>query len=342
MTIRENIALRDYTTFKVGGTARYFVEATDEKDVIGAITFAREKSLPYFILGGGSNTLVSDDGFSGLIIAMRLKGVARTQMPDDKEVLVTAQAGEDWDAFVAYTVENSLWGIENLSGIPGTVGASPVQNIGAYGSEVKDTIESVHVYDPESNTVRDMKNAECEFGYRTSTWKRVREYPLIILSVTFRLSRRAKPNISYKDLALYFEREGITRPSIEHIRSAILEIRAGKFPDMRAVGTAGSFWKNPTVSLTVLRELEARYPGLPSFPVGTSQAKLPLAWILDHVCGLKGHTHGRASLYENQPLVVIAFPGCTSFEIESLVSHVSKIVHDTVGIVIERETVFLG
>ncbi|PJE73900.1 MAG: UDP-N-acetylenolpyruvoylglucosamine reductase [Candidatus Taylorbacteria bacterium CG10_big_fil_rev_8_21_14_0_10_41_48] len=341
MIVRENIALRDYTTFKIGGTARYFVEATNDQDVIDAIAFAREKSVPYFILGGGSNTLVSDDGFAGLIILILLKGIAREDALDGKTVSLTVSAGEDWDKFVAHTVENNLWGLENLSGIPGTVGAAPVQNIGAYGTEAKETIESVRIYDPEMRTVRDIKNAECEFGYRTSIWKRAHEYMPVILSVTFRLSCRAKPNLVYKDIALYFERENITHPSLVHIREAVLEIRAGKFLDMRAVGTAGSFWKNPTVSVTVLHELESRLPGLPSFPVSDSQVKLSLAWILDRVCGLKGHAHGRASLYEHQPLVLIAFPGCTSFEIESLAAHVSKIVHDKTGVMIEREVFFL-
>jgi UDP-N-acetylmuramate dehydrogenase len=342
MTIRENVALSQYTTLKVGGVARYCAEVRDGAELVEAIAFAREKKIEFFILGGGSNILASDEGFSGLVIVMRMTGITREDNTDGKTVLVTAGAGEDWDHFVAYTMENELWGIENLSGIPGTVGASPVQNIGAYGVEVRETVECVHVYDPEMNTVRDMTNAECTFGYRTSTWKRERREQLVVLSVTFLLSRRAKPNISYKDLALYFEKINIAHPSLVHIREAVLEIRGGKFPDLSALGTAGSFWKNPTVPNVLALELSLRYPGLPVFPVDESKSKLSLAWILDHVCGLKGHTHGRASLYENQPLVLIAFPSCTSFEIESLAQHVSKIVHEKTGIVIEREVVSLG
>lgn len=342
MTIRENISLSTYTTFKVGGLARYLVEVASESDLRDALIFAKEKGVPYFILGGGSNTLVSDDGYAGLVIIMRLLGITRTDMSDGKTVLLTASAGEDWDAFVAHAVENDLWGIENLSGIPGTVGASPVQNIGAYGCEVKDTIEQVRVFDTETDEVRDMTNTECGFGYRTSIWKIPRVSPLVILSVTFRLSRRAKVNISYKDLALYFEREQIAHPSLVHIRDAVLEIRGGKFPDLSAVGTAGSFWKNPTVSIVVATDLKSRYPGLPVYPVDESRAKLSLAWILDKIGGLKGHSHGRASLYQSQPLVLIAYPSCTSFEIDSLASHVSKIVHEKTGVVIEREVVSLG
>lgn len=341
MTVKENVSLSDYTTLRVGGVARYLIEVTSEDELREAIDFSREKNIPFFILGGGSNTLVSDDGYTGLVIVMRLLGITRTDLPDGKTALLTSSAGEGWDDFVAYAVENDLWGIENLSGIPGTVGASPVQNIGAYGCEVKDIIERIRVFDTETNMVRDMENAECAFGYRTSVWKIPRVSPLVILSVTFRLSRRAKINISYKDLALYFEREQIAHPSLVHIRRAVLEIRGGKFPDLSAVGTAGSFWKNPTVSNIVARDLASRYAGLPVFPVDEAKSKLSLAWILDRVCGLKGHMHGRAALYENQPLVLIAYPGCTSFEIDSLASHVSKVVHEKTGIVIEREVVVL-
>jgi len=341
MTIKENVSLVSYTTLRVGGVARYLVEIVSESDLTESLSFAKEKGVPYFILGGGSNTLVSDDGYEGLVIVMRLSGITREDASDGKTTLVTAFSGESWDGLVAYAVENDLWGIENLSGIPGTVGASPVQNIGAYGCEVKDTIERVHVFDTETSEVYDMENAECGFGYRTSVWKIPRVSPLVILSVTFRLSRRAKVNISYKDLALYFEQEQIVHPSLAHIRLAVLEIRGGKFPDLSAVGTAGSFWKNPTVPTIVARDLATRYEGLPVFPVDESRSKLSLAWILDKVCKFKGHMHGRAALYENQPLVLIAYPGCTSFEVESLASHVSKVVHEKTGIVIEREVVSL-
>ncbi len=342
MTILENVSLRDRTTFSVGGQARFLVEVHDETELKDAVAYAKEKGLAYLPLGGGSNVLVSDDGYDGLIIVIHMKGIERVDDPDGRHARLFVSAGEDWDSFVAYAVKESLWGVENLSGIPGTVGASPVQNIGAYGSEVKDTIESVRAYDCENECIVELSNAECEFGYRTSIWKRERVHPLIVTRVTYRLSRRATPKLSYKDLALYFEREGVLNPSLEHIRSAVLEIRAGKFPDLSAVGTAGSFWKNPTVSQIVYRELVLRYPGLPSFPAHDGAVKLPLAWILDRVCNLRGHTHGRAALYENQPLVLIAFPGCTSFEIESLVSHVSSLVHHTTGIVIEREVVNIG
>jgi UDP-N-acetylmuramate dehydrogenase len=341
MTIRENVSIAPYTTLKVGGIARYCAEVTDEAELVEAISFAREKKVEYTIIGGGSNILVSDEGFSGLVILMRMRGITHEDASDGKTALLRCAAGEDWDYCVAYAVQNDLWGIENLSGIPGTVGASPVQNIGAYGTEVRETIEQVRVYDPEIDAVRDMTNTECEFGYRTSIWKRERVEQLVVLRVTFRLSRRARPNVSYKDLTLYFEREGILHPSLAHIRSAVLEIRGGKFPDLSAVGTAGSFWKNPTVPQKIAEELKARYPELPVFPVNESKSKLSLAWILDHVCELKGHAHGRAALYENQPLVLIAFPSCTSFEIDSLALHVSKIVHEKTGIVIEREVVSL-
>lgn len=341
MTILENVPLSQYSTFRIGGTARYLININSEEDIRAGFSFARENSLEVVILGSGSNTLISDDGFDGLIMVMAVKGISSRDVGRDR-VEIDVGAGENWDDFVAWTTERSFWGLENLSGIPGTVGASPIQNIGAYGVEVGESIENVRVYDPERDDFLNMGKNECEFGYRTSIWKRARTTPLVILRVTFMLSRRANPRLSYRDLAIYFENERVKNPSIEHIRNAIIEIRSNKFPDLSAVGTAGSFWKNPTVSITVYRELLAKYPDLPSFPIGDDRVKLPLAWILDHICNLKGHAHGRAALYENQPLVMIAFPGCTSFEVESLAEHVSRVVHQMTGIIIEREVVSIG
>ncbi len=202
MKFLENISLAEYTTFKVGGQARYFSAVRSEEELQKALDFAKKKKVSVFLLGEGSNILVSDRGFPGLIIKIEMKGVFFEK--DHEDVLVIASAGESWDRLVTKTIEHNLWGLENLSGIPGTVGAAPVQNIGAYGAEVKDVIVSVRAVDVATGAARTFSNSECRFSYRESFFKTTKGKKHIITSVTFKLSQTPKPNLSYKDLMEYF------------------------------------------------------------------------------------------------------------------------------------------
>ncbi|HEU5114474.1 MAG TPA: UDP-N-acetylmuramate dehydrogenase [Candidatus Paceibacterota bacterium] len=348
MIIKENVPLKGHTTFKIGGPARYFVALKNETELSEALGFAREKSLPVFILGGGSNLVVSDAGFAGLVIKMEMAGASCEKQGDD--FIVTAWAGENWDVLVGKTVEWGAWGLENLSAIPGTVGAAPVQNIGAYGTEVKNTVESVRAVDRETGAARSFSNAECRFAYRDSCFKSPEGKKWIIVSVTFRLSAIPKPNLSYRDLKEYFA--GKSDPTQSEIRDAVAKIRASKFPDLAEFGTAGSFWKNPIISRDAFEALRARYPDIPSFPAQApagsrevaaheAEVKIPLAWILDKICGLNGYRSGHVGLFKKQPLVVVAEEGATAEELARFETDIRSKVETATGIKIEPEAVFV-
>jgi UDP-N-acetylmuramate dehydrogenase len=344
MNIKENVPLAPFTTFRIGGAARYFCTAKSEADVIEAIRFAREKDVPLFVLGGGSNLLVADDGFAGLVMKMEVGGMRFVEAAGS--VMAEAGAGENWDALVAASVERGYWGLENLSAIPGTVGAAPVQNIGAYGVEVGGLVGSLRAVNVATGATREFSNAECRFGYRESFFKTEEGRRWIITLVRFDLFREPRPNLSYHDLAGRFT--GIVASSLSDIRDAVVAIRAGKFPNLGEIGTAGSFWKNPTVSPERFAELSARYPGLPSFPTpsdiaaGPARVKIPLAWILDQVCGLKGFSMGRVTLWKSQPLVMVAERGAIAAEVKKLADRVAREVKEKTGIDIEPEVRTLG
>lgn len=339
MKIEKDISLAQYTTFRIGGTASYFCKVNSIEELSEALAFARSKKLPIYVLGGGSNVLFSDAGFTGLVIQVNLRGITTEKKADS--VLVTSAAGEGWDNFVEFTVKEGFWGLENLSLIPGTVGASPVQNIGAYGVEVMDYIDSVRTIDIETGKERQFLSAECAFSYRDSIFKRPEYKKFIIVAVTFKLSLNSRPQTSYKDITQFFLAKGNTSPSQKEIRDAVIEIRMGKFPDLTKTGTAGSFWKNPIIEKAEFERLKLLFPELPSFPSG-NKIKIPLAWILDHVCKLKGYTIGTAGLFNKQPLVVVAEHGSSSEAVKALSAQISALVKEKTGIVIEREVEWVG
>lgn len=327
----EDVSLATLSTLRVGGVARYVFTCETESDVADTIAFACEQSLPWRVLGEGSNILASDEGFKGVVVLMRISGITFTE--EESFIRVTAGAGVHWDTLVEGCVQRGLWGLENLAGIPGTVGASPVQNIGAYGSEVKDTIHSVRVLNTRSNTIEDMESAACDFGYRDSLFKR--DAAFVILSVTFKLLKNGAPSLTYKDLATRAsEGEDLSTP--EKIAMAVRSIRAQKFPDLREYGTAGSFFKNPTVSVEAYEKLTSTYEGLPGFP-NAEGVKIPLAFVLDKILNLRGYREGHVSLFERQPLVLVADRGATQKEIDAFANGIAQRVFDTTNITIERE-----
>ncbi len=371
--IKEHISLAPYTTFRIGGPARFFARAKSVDDIRTALSFARERSLPFFVLGGGSNILIDDAGFNGIVIKIEIPGVEQekdtvaagadphtklhvakggisgeqlkgiqttgldTFLPakslQNHDVQLSVGAGESWDALAAYAVRRGLFGIENLSGIPGSAGAAPVQNIGAYGAELQDSLLRVEVLDAESGELKNFSRDECGFGYRTSLFKK-NPGRFIITRITLGLSHSGVPDISYRDLAERFA--GHPAPSLAEVREAVLAIRARKFPDLSKEGTAGSFFLNPVVSKDTADGLAKRFPGLPVFGAAGG-VKISLAYVLDRGLNLKGLSHGGARLYEKQPLVVVARRGASAAEVRALAEEVRARVREAAGIELAPE-----
>ncbi len=332
MTIEENIPLAPYTTFGIGGPARFFIRVQHVAELQEALSFAAQKHLRIFILGGGSNVVIDDAGFDGLVIKIEIQGIETLQEAED--VFVVAGAGDSWDALVAHAVAEGLWGMENLSGIPGTVGGAVAGNIGAYGQALSQTLAWVEVLD-STGEIKKFTNTECAFGYRESFFS-THAGGYTIVRAAFRLSQAPMPDLSYKDLRERFL--DVQVPSIVAIRDAVLEIRRGKFPDLDVEGTAGSFFKNPIVTQAAAAALCAQYPQMPTFAMPeTAGVKVPLAWLLDHVLNLKGFTVGGARLFEKQPLVIAAKKGTASGDVLALAAVVMQKVQESFSISIEPE-----
>jgi UDP-N-acetylmuramate dehydrogenase len=328
MQIEERVPLAPYTTFHIGGPARYFARVESEHDFRNALGVSKLENLETLILGGGSNTLVTDDGFDGLVIKIEIGGIEK-----EGDRLI-AGAGESWDALVACAAKEKLWGLENLSGIPGTVGGGVAGNIGAYGQALSQTLQWVEVFDIQAGEVKKMTNAECSFDYRDSFFKHDNGRH-VILRAAFVLSSEGEPDISYKDLAARFSDSS---QDIAAIREAVLAIRKGKFPDLTLEGTAGSFFKNPILSSEEAEKLKERYPEMPLFAMPeTVGIKIPLAWLLDHALGLKGTHVGGARLFEKQPLVIAASLGASAHDVRTLAEMVKEKVRDALGIELEAE-----
>ncbi len=338
MIFEEYIPLAPFTTFKIGGKARYFCRVKSAAELAEALQYAKENRLPFFVLGGGSNLLIDDAGFPGLVIKVEIHGIEFRKNADGT-MNADAGAGEDWDEFVAETVRRGLSGVENLSLIPGTVGAAPVQNIGAYGVEAKDTVHSVEVLNTETGKVDVIPAAQCYFAYRDSIFKHAEGKKYIITRVRFTLREGAPLQINYRDVTEFFQKKGVAAPTLQQVRDAIVAIRTAKLPDLSRFGTAGSFFKNPIISRADYEKLLARYPGLPSFPAEPLTVKVPAAWILDNICGWKGHTEGTVGVYQNQALVLVNTGGGTSAEIDALAKKMQDSVLEKTGIVLEREVI---
>lgn len=331
MMLRERVPLSSLTTLRVGGEAILVADCAQEDDVRQALALAQKRNLPWRVLGEGSNVLAQDAGFEGLVI--RLCGGTVSSIDKGAATVLAADAGVSWDAFVREAASRNLWGIENLAGIPGTVGAAPVQNIGAYGSEVKDTLVEVQALDTRTGELLILGNKDCGFGYRESRFKH--DPGLVILRVSFLLSRDGIPNLAYKDLRVAAEGGAdLSTPSL--IGDAVRAIRARKFPDLATHGTAGSFFKNPTISAEAFVALSAAHPDLPGYP-NDAGVKISLAFVLDRVLGLRGYGEGNVRLFEKQPLVLVADTGATASEIDAFGKKIAERVHEELRIMIERE-----
>jgi len=332
--IEEHISLKPYTTFGIGGPAEFFVSVDSVEKLKEAVSWANTYGHPITILGGGSNVLVADEGVQGLVIVNEIKNT--TYKEDEDDVLVEAGGGHIFDLLVAEAASRDLWGLENLSAIPGTVGASPIQNIGAYGTEVSSCIEKVFAYDSVKEIEKVFTNKECAFAYRDSFFKKPEGKKYIVTSVVYRLSKKGTPNCSYKDLKNYF---GEKKPTLSEVRSAVIDIRSKKFPDWTKEGTAGSFFKNPIVTEATYSALQEKYPEIPGFFTEKGDVKIPLGWILDVVLKLKGTTNklGTVGTYQKQALVIVNKNGATKKDVDMFAEEVVQKVFDATGITVERE-----
>jgi UDP-N-acetylmuramate dehydrogenase len=332
MKIKENILLKNFTTLRIGGEARYFAVAKNEDDLRELFAFAKGRKLPIFILGGGSNLLVSDHGFHGLIIKNEIKGIKFTDQVDNK-VILEVGAGEILDDVIILSVLRKLSNLENLSGIPGTVGGAAVQNAGAYGVELADCIISVEGLRLENGKKFVFKKGDCQYGYRDSLFKKNKKY--IITNLTLELNKNQAFKLDYAGLKNLLK--GRREINVEEVRQAVLQIRAEKLPDWHKLGTAGSFFKNPVILSEKFKELKENYPDLPGFVEPKGKTKISLAWILDNICHLKGYRVKDAGLYDKQPIVLVNYGASTSLEIISFTDEIKKIVNEKIGIEIEEE-----
>src|SRR5262245_40055650 len=306
--IQENMPLAPLTTFGIGGPARYFINASSEADVLEALDFANSENLPLFVLGGGSNILVADQGFPGLVLKI---GVMGTEWVNDGDkAIVRAGAGEEWDPLVQSCVERDLAGIECLSGIPGSVGGTPVQNVGAYGQEVSEVVSHLRAVNRDAGKIVELSNADCAFSYRTSLFNTVAKDRYIVLEVTYELAKHGAPSVQYADVQREFE-ETKQQPTLAEVRSAVRRIRARKAmllvdgdPDCRS---AGSFFKNPILSAEKFAELESIFPNdrVPRYPASAGNVKTAAAWLIERAGFTKGYSLGPVGLSTKHTLALV-------------------------------------
>jgi UDP-N-acetylmuramate dehydrogenase len=330
--ISRKISLRKYNTFGLDYKADRFLSVKSEKEIIEVLKTGILLDETLLVLGGGTNLLFISD-FSGIIIHSAIEGISIEEEHADY-VIVSSGAGMKWDSFVEWTVNQGYGGLENLSYIPGTVGASPVQNIGAYGSEVKDTIEMVRAITLADSTIREFNNKECMFGYRDSIFKRDLKGKYIITRVYFRLKTRPVLNTGYGSLKQEAEKLGAL--SLETVREAVINIRKSKLPDPEIIGNAGSFFKNPVVQAQVADTLKSKYTGLPCYNDTAGYVKIAAGWLIDQ-CGWKGKRIGDAGVHDMQALVLVNHGKATGKEILELSAAIRKSVFDKFGIELQRE-----
>ena len=335
MEVQKNVLLAPHTTFKIGGPAAFFVSVSNETDLLESLSYAHKHNRQIFVLGGGCNVLISDQGLDALVIKMETKGISFQHKGDCVEV--TAAAGESWDALVAATVERGLWGIENLSAIPGTVGAAPVQNIGAYGVELSDTLCFVDVLDRETLKMKRLSAGACELKYRESVFQKKEGKRFIIVRIGIMLREKYSPRLEYRDLKDYYNSKN---PSCAEVRQAIIEIRSRKFPNLADVGTAGCFFKNPIIERDTFLRLARQFPEMPHYPAG-EKIKIPIAFLLERF-GWRGVSRSAVGTHRDHALVVVNYGGATCALIESFVCDIVRDIEERTGIVLEREVLMIS
>ncbi len=333
MQIFTNHSLKKHNTFGIDVAAKYFVECTEIEDLKNLLLTPVVKNNSLLILGGGSNVLFTKD-FDGVVIKIAIKGI-KTYMEDNYFFYVKSGAGVLWHDFVLYCTERNYGGIENLSLIPGTVGAAPMQNIGAYGAEIKDTFFELKALHIASGEVKIFKKADCDFGYRESVFKRELKNQYVILEVTFKLEKQPKLNISYGAIANELNAAN-QEPSIKNIKDAVIKIRQSKLPDPKQIGNAGSFFKNPTVTNKVLDQLKTKFPEIISYTIDEKKSKLAAGWLIE-ACGWKGFKENDYGVYEKQALVLVNFGKASGKQLYELSEKIIQSVQEKFEITLERE-----
>jgi len=329
--IQTNINLKEYNTFGISVKAEMFAVFSSIEELKQILSFRNNKKL--LVLGGGSNLLLTKD-FDGLVIKNEIK---RFEVIEEtaSEVIVESGAGENWHEFVLNCIDKGFGGIENLSLIPGSVGASPMQNIGAYGVEIKDVFESLSAYHIASGEIHYFDKTKCEFGYRESIFKNKVKGEYIILTVTFRLTKNPTINSSYGAINEQLKVMGIENPTIQELSAAVIAIRQSKLPDPKIIGNAGSFFKNPTVEIALLEQIQKNYPDIPNYPALNGK-KLAAGWLIEKA-GWKGRTFDNYGVHKLQALVLVNYGNCTGQEIFDLSSQIIQDVFEKFGVLLERE-----
>ena len=347
MLIQEHVPLAPLTTIKVGGPARYFVDAKTISEICEAVSFAQTGNLALFVLGGGSNLLVSDDGWPGLVLKVGLAGI--DERIENGKALFEVGAGEEWDKLVARTVALNCAGIECLSGIPGSVGGTPVQNVGAYGQEVAETIQVILAFDLRDNQIRELCNEACGFSYRTSIFNTSEQGRYIVLRVTYALTPGGEPRVDYTDLKRYFSgQRGV--PTLAETRDAVRKVRASKgmliSPGDDDSRSAGSFFKNPVLSPEQYQALSARAAAknmqIPSYPALEALRKISAAWLVEHSGFSKGFGDGRVGISRKHALAIVNRGKATAADVIAFQQHIQQRVEDVWGIRLQPEPVFVG
>lgn len=331
MNVIENLSLKPFNSFGIDAKAHEFAVFTSPEELLGLLNHSKKERL--MILGGGSNILLTKD-FNGIVLKNDIKGID-TIKEDEHHVYVKAGAGENWHRFVMYCIDRNLAGVENLSLIPGNVGASPMQNIGAYGVEIRDVFHDLEALHIKSKKILTFSNTDCEFGYRESVFKNKYKGEYVILSVTYRLNKVPEYHTSYGAVAEELQR--INRgTSIQTISQAIINIRSSKLPDPAKIGNAGSFFKNPTLPADKYERLKSAHPGVPAYPQEDGSVKIAAGWLIEQ-CGWKGYRKGDAGCHERQALVLVNYGNATGKEIYDLSDDIKRSVHTKFGVLLERE-----
>jgi UDP-N-acetylmuramate dehydrogenase len=329
--VQHNINLKPYNTFGIEANATSFAAFSSVESLHELIS---ANTRPLLILGGGSNILLTKD-FDGLVLKNELKGIELIN-PADNSVLVRSAAGETWHELVLFSISHNLGGIENLSLIPGSVGAAPMQNIGAYGVEVKDVFHELEAYEMATGKIKKFSAEKCKFGYRESVFKQELKGQYIITSVTLKLTKDPTLNTSYGAINDELKAKGITNPTIRDVSNAVISIRQSKLPDPKKIGNSGSFFKNPVISKTQFEQLKSKFPAIVSYPVDAQHVKLAAGWLIENA-GWKGKTIGNYGVHKNQALVLVNYGGAAGSDIYELSEAILRSVRNLYGVSLERE-----
>lgn len=333
MNIIQNQSLKRYNTFGIEAKASEFIDINSPEELSEILKLNKDKKL--FVLAGGSNMLLTQD-INALVLHINNKGIKVIQ-EDNDYVYVKGNAGEVWHEFVLWCIDKNYGGIENLSLIPGNVGATPIQNIGAYGVEIKDTFVSCEAMHIETQEIKTFTKEDCQFGYRESIFKGALKGQYIILSVTFKLTKyNHKINTTYGAIDIELEKMGITNPSIKDVSNAVIAIRESKLPNPKELGNSGSFFKNPVVPIEIYQKAKAEYPEIPHYPVSDTLVKVPAGWLIEQA-GFKGKRFGDAGIHTKQALVLVNYGNATGSEIWAVAENIQKTVKEKFGIAIEAE-----